>query len=119
MTTGIYSRPEAAMPTRDVSGAKIPLLGFGTYGMSGPLLRKVLVAALREGFRHIDTAQIYRNEDDVGAAIRESGIPRRNVFVTTKVWVDNYSQSRFMASVDESLLKLQADYVDLLLVRRP
>jgi diketogulonate reductase-like aldo/keto reductase len=117
--TGNHSRVDWATATRDSGGVKIPLLGFGTYGMSGPLLRKVLVAALREGFRHIDTAQIYRNEDDVGAAIREFGIQRSEVFVTTKVWVSNYPRSRFMASVDESLLKLQTDYVDLLLVHWP
>ena len=100
-------------------GANIPLLGFGTYGMSGPKLQRVLVAALQEGFRHIDTAQMYQNESDVGAAIRASGIARSDVFVTTKVWVGNYPTSRFMASVEESLRKLQTDYIDLLLVHWP
>jgi 2,5-diketo-D-gluconate reductase B len=100
-------------------GANIPLLGFGTYGMSGPKLQNVLVAALQEGFRHIDTAQVYQNESDVGAAIRASGVPRSDVFVTTKVWVSNYSRSQFMASVDGSLRKLQTDYIDLLLVHWP
>jgi 2,5-diketo-D-gluconate reductase B len=102
-----------------VGSANIPLLGFGTYGMSGPKLQNVLVAALQEGFRHIDTAQMYQNESDVGAAIRASGVARSEVFVTTKVWVGNYSGSRFMASVEESLRKLQTDYIDLLLVHWP
>jgi 2,5-diketo-D-gluconate reductase B len=105
--------------TLSVGGANIPLLGFGTYGMSGPRLRNILVAALQEGFRHIDTAQMYQNETDVGAAIRSSGIARSDVFVTTKVWVANYSRSRFMGSVEESLRRLQTDYIDLLLVHWP
>ena len=87
--------------------------------MSGPVLQNVLVAALRQGFRHIDTAQVYRNEGDVGAAIRESGIQRDEIFVTTKVWIDNYPRPKFMASVNKSLVKLQTDYIDLLLVHWP
>jgi 2,5-diketo-D-gluconate reductase B len=102
-----------------VGGANIPLLGFGTYGMSGAKLQNVLVAALRQGFRHIDTAQMYQNESDVGAAIRASGVARSDVFVTTKVWVDNYPRDRFMASVDRSLRELRSDYIDLLLVHWP
>ena len=105
--------------TLSVGGANIPLLGFGTYGMSGPKLQNILVAALQEGFRHIDTAQMYQNEADVGAAILASGVARSDVFVTTKVWVANYSRSRFMDSVDGSLHRLQTDYIDLLLVHWP
>ena len=105
--------------TLSVGGANIPLLGFGTYGMSGTKLQNVLVAALRQGFRHIDTAQMYQNESDVGAAIRASGVARSDVFVTTKVWVDNYPRDRFMASVDRSLRELRSDYIDLLLVHWP
>ena len=105
--------------TLSVGGANIPLLGFGTYGMSGAKLQNVLVAALRQGFRHIDTAQMYQNESDVGAAIRASGVARSDVFVTTKVWVDNYPRGRFMASVDRSLRELRSDYIDLLLVHWP
>src|ERR1700747_2588127 len=116
MTTKAQTVATATLKT---GGANIPLLGFGTYGMSGPKLQNVLVAALQEGFRHIDTAQMYQNESDVGFAIRASGVPRSDVFVTTKVWVGNYPRSRFMASVDESLRKLQSDYIDLLLVHWP
>jgi 2,5-diketo-D-gluconate reductase B len=105
--------------TLSVGGANIPLLGFGTYGMSGTKLQNVLVAALHEGFRHIDTAQVYQNESAVGAAIRASGVARSDVFVTTKVWVGNYSRDRFMASVDGSLRELRTDYIDLLLVHWP
>ena len=110
---------DIASATLSSGGANIPLLGFGTYGMSGPRLQNVLVAALQEGFRHIDTAQMYQNESDVGAAIRASGVARSAVFVTTKVWVGNYPRPRFMASVEESLRKLQTDYIDLLLVHWP
>ena len=116
MTTKVQT---AATATLKTGGASIPLLGFGTYGMSGALLQNVLVAALQQGFRHIDTAQMYQNEADVGAAIRSSGVSRNAVFVTTKVWVGNYSRERFMTSVDESLRNLRTDYVDLLLVHWP
>ena len=102
-----YSGMDARTATLHVGGAKIPLLGFGTYGMTGPRLQDILVAALQRGFRHIDTAQMYQNEADVGAAIRASGVPRAAIFVTTKVWVGNYIRQRFMASVDESLRRLQ------------
>jgi len=102
-----------------VGDAHIPQLGFGTYGMSGAHLQKILVSALHHGFRHIDTAQIYQNEADVGAAIRIAGVLRKDVFVTTKVWVGNYPRDRFMASVDESLRNLQSDYIDLLLAHWP
>ena len=114
-----YRGTDAGTATVNAGGANIPVLGFGTYGMSGPLLRNVLVAALQQGFRHIDTAQIYQNEADVGIAIRASGIPRHAVFVTTKVWVGNYTRQRFMASVDESLRNLQSDYIDVLPVHWP
>jgi len=115
----IFSGSDAASAILTVGGANIPVLGFGTYGMSGPRLQNILVAALRQGFRHVDTAQMYQNETDVGLAIRASGIPRNEVFVTTKVWVSNYSRAQFMVSVDESLKKLQTDHIDLLLVHWP
>jgi 2,5-diketo-D-gluconate reductase B len=114
-----YSRSDAVTATLHVSGADIPVLGFGTYGMSGVRLRNVLVAALQQGFRHIDTAQMYKNEADVGDAIALSGTDRNQVFLTTKVWVGNYGAPKFMASVDESLRNLKTDYVDLLLVHWP
>jgi 2,5-diketo-D-gluconate reductase B len=114
-----YSGMDATTATVDVGGAKIPVLGFGTYGMSGPRLQDVLVAALQGGFRHIDTAQMYQNEADVGVAIRASGVPRDAIFITTKVWVGNYIRQRFMASVDESLRRLQTNHIDLLLVHWP
>ena len=100
-------------------GAAIPALGYGTYGMSPREVHRVLPAALRAGFRHIDTAQVYGNEAEVGDCIAASGIPRAEVFITTKVWVSNYHPAHFALSVDESLRKLKSDYIDLLLLHWP
>lgn len=78
-----------------------------------------VVTALRSGYRHVDTAQIYRNEGDVGRALKESGVPRSEVFVTTKLWLDNWGHSKATAAVKESLAKLQTDYIDLMLLHAP
>lgn len=101
------------------NGAKIPAIGFGTYGMERADMLRMIPAALKGGFRHIDTAQIYRNETEVGECTVSSGIPRTELFITTKVWVANYPASRFAASVDESLRNLRTDYIDLLLLHWP
>ena len=101
------------------NGAKIPAIGFGTYGMARPEMLRVIPAALKGGFRHIDTAQIYGNEAEVGECIASCGIPRSELFLTTKVWVANYPESRFALSVDESLRKLRSDHIDLLLLHWP
>ncbi|MFM0120553.1 aldo/keto reductase [Paraburkholderia sp. RL18-101-BIB-B] len=99
--------------------ALIPAIGFGTYGMNGDDIYRMIPAALRAGFRHIDTAQIYRNEAEIGECVAESGIPRSEIFLMTKVWVSNYSARHFDASVNESLRKLKTDYIDLLLLHWP
>ena len=99
--------------------ALIPAIGFGTYGMNGDDIYRMIPAALRAGFRHIDTAQIYRNEAEIGDCVAASGIPRSEIFLTTKVWVSNYSARYFDASVNESLRKLKTDYIDLLLLHWP
>jgi 2,5-diketo-D-gluconate reductase B len=101
------------------NGAKIPALGFGTYGMARGDMLRMIPKALKAGFRHIDTAQIYRNEAEVGECVDASGIARENLFLTTKVWVANYPGKAFSASVDESLKKLRTDYIDLLLLHWP
>jgi 2,5-diketo-D-gluconate reductase B len=101
------------------NGAKIPAIGFGTYGMDRRDMLRMIPAALKGGFRHIDTAQIYHNEEEVGECIAASGIPRSEVFVTTKVWVANYPKSRFAPSVEASLRNLRSDYIDLLLLHWP
>ena len=107
------------MHTIFANGAKVPAIGYGTYGMARPEMLRMIPAALKGGFRHVDTAQIYRNEEEVGEGIAASGIPRSEIFVTTKVWVANYPESRFASSVDESLTKLRSDYIDLLLLHWP
>lgn len=101
------------------NGAGIPCLGFGTFGMRGAKLKDLLVHAIGAGFRHIDTAQVYGNEDAVGEGIQMSGISRDDIFITTKVWVENYTQARFERSVDMSLKALRTDYIDLLLLHWP
>jgi 2,5-diketo-D-gluconate reductase B len=104
------------MHTVDIHGAKIPALGFGTYGMSEGDVKRMIPLALRAGFRHIDTAQVYGNEAGVGAGWVASGLARSEVFIATKVWVSNYHRERFESSVDESLRRLQTDHIDLLLL---
>lgn len=100
-------------------GAAIPALGFGVFRMSDAEVETVVPAALEAGFRHFDTAQIYQNEAALGRALQKAGARRDDLFLTTKVWVDNYSPEKFAASVDESLDKLKVDQVDLLLLHWP
>ena len=100
-------------------GATLPALGFGTYGMARPDMLRMIPSALKAGFRHIDTAQIYRNEAEVGECVAASGLRREDVFLTTKVWVANYPERAFTRSVDDSLRKLRTDYIDLLLLHWP
>ncbi|SIP95546.1 Aldo/keto reductase [Rhizobium sp. RU35A] len=107
------------MHTVSANGANIPALGFGTFRMPGDEIRSVLPKAIDLGFRHIDTAQIYGNEAEVGQVIAASGVPRHEIFLTTKVWVDKFAARDFSASVDESLRKLKTDHVDLLLLHWP
>jgi diketogulonate reductase-like aldo/keto reductase len=102
-----------------IQDAQIPALGFGSYGMGRADMMRMIPAALRGGFRHIDTAQIYRNEQEVGECVASAAIPRREIFITTKVWVSNYPEKLFVMSVDESLKKLQTNYIDLLLLHWP
>jgi 2,5-diketo-D-gluconate reductase B len=107
------------MKTIAANGAEIPSLGFGTYGMSREDMLRTIPAALGAGFRHIDTAQIYRNEAEVGECVQASGLARTEVFLTAKVWVANYAKGAFAASVDDSLRRLRTDYIDLLLLHWP
>ena len=100
-------------------GATIPALGFGTSPMTGGLSVTTVLAALKAGYRHIDTARKYGTERAVGEAMRASGLPRADIFLTTKVSHENLRAGDFARSVDESLAALKADYVDLLLVHWP
>ena len=100
-------------------GATIPSLGFGTFRMPGADVLDIVPKALAIGYRHIDTAQIYGNEAEVGEAIERSNVPRKDIFLTTKVWVDHYRGGDLQASVATSLMKLRTDHVDLLLLHWP
>lgn len=106
-------------PTIDGNGAPIPSLGFGTWQLHGEVARDAVATALRTGYRHIDTAQIYENESEVGAGIRDAEVPRDEFFITTKVWMDRYRSGDLERSVEESLHRLGLDHVDLLLLHWP
>lgn len=97
----------------------MPQLGVGTFRLEDDTARKSVLDALKIGFRHIDTAQIYGNEEQVGDAIQTDGIDREDFFLTTKVWYDRFGNKSFIESVHESLAKLKTDYVDLLLIHWP
>lgn len=97
----------------------IPAIGAGTYRLTGKIAWQSVRDALELGYRHIDTAQVYDNEQDVGKAIIDTGVKREDVFLTTKVWNDRLSPKALLDSVRESLHKLKTDYVDLLLVHWP
>ena len=97
----------------------LPAFGVGTFRLSGQTVIDSVKNALDVGYRAIDTAQIYGNEAEVGQAIAESGVPRSELFLTTKIWVDNYSPSKLADSLKESLHKLRTDAVDLTLIHWP
>jgi 2,5-diketo-D-gluconate reductase B len=97
----------------------IPVLGAGTFRLKGDDAYQSVITALELGYRHIDTAQIYGNEQDVGRAIRDSGIKAKELFVTTKIWTEFLSKNKLKASLEQSLEKLQLDKVDLTLVHWP
>jgi len=100
-------------------GARIPALGFGTWQITGERCRARVADALAVGYRHVDTARMYENEADVGRGLRDGGVDRADVFLTTKLWVDELSHERVLAAADESLQRLATDYVDLLLIHWP
>ncbi len=101
------------------NGIKMPQLGYGVYQISKAECESCVLNALKVGYRHIDTAQSYFNEEEVGMAIERSGIPRKELFITTKVWIEHYGYESTKASVMESLRKLRVDYIDLVLLHQP
>ncbi|WP_027553040.1 aldo/keto reductase [Bradyrhizobium sp. Cp5.3] len=103
----------------EANGAKIPALGLGTWELSGRTCARVVEQALRLGYRHIDTAQVYENEREVGDALRASGVRRDDVFVTTKVWTNHFAPHDLERSVKESLARLRLSSVDLVLLHWP
>ena len=101
------------------NGVKMPIANFGVYQIPQDETKKAVLDALSVGYRGIDTAQSYFNEEQVGDAIAECGIPREELFITTKIWIDNYGYEKCKASLDESLRKLKTEYIDLVLLHQP
>jgi len=108
-----------SIPKLHAHGAEIPSLGFGTSPMTGSFSADEIVTALKAGYRHIDTARKYGTEREVGQAMRASGVPRADIFLTTKVSHENLREADFARSVDESLKALNVDYFDLLMIHWP
>ena len=101
------------------NGVEMPILGYGVYQVTPEECERCVSDALSVGYRMIDTAQAYYNEEGVGRAVKKSGIPREELFLVTKVWISNAGYEKAKASIDESLRKLQTDYIDLLLIHQP
>lgn len=101
------------------NGVKMPQLGYGVYQVTQQECERCVLDALKVGYRSIDTAQSYFNEEQVGAAIEKSGVDRKEIFLTTKVWVEHYGYEQAKASVLESMRKLRTDYLDLCLLHQP
>ena len=101
------------------TGMAIPSLGFGVFQISADQTPTAVTNAIEAGYRHIDTAQSYFNEGSVGEGIRRSGIDRADLFLTTKIWIDNYGEGRAYASIQDSLRKLGVEYIDLILLHQP
>lgn len=101
------------------NGLKMPILGYGVYQVTKDECERCVLDALKTGYRLIDTAQSYFNEEEVGNAIVKSGVPREEIFLTTKVWVEHYGYEETKKSVYESMRKLQTEYIDLMLLHQP
>lgn len=107
------------MQYKTVQGVKIPEIGIGTYRLYGRECKQAVTDALSLGYRHVDTAQMYKNEKEVGDAIYSSPVDREDVFLTTKVWHTNLEHDDVLQSVEDSLRQLRTPYVDLLLIHWP
>ncbi|MGX7112215.1 aldo/keto reductase [Gemella cuniculi] len=101
------------------NGVEMPILGFGVFQIPAEHTKQAVLDAIEAGYRHFDTAQAYFNEKEVGEAILESGIERKEFFVTSKIWIDNYGYEKARASVLASLEKMGLDYLDLMLLHQP
>jgi diketogulonate reductase-like aldo/keto reductase len=107
------------MQVVEANGARIPLLGLGTWDLRGRTCSRIVEQALRLGYRHIDTAEMYDNEREVGEGLRASGVPRNEVFVVTKIWPSHFAPGELLRATKESLTKLRVGEVDLLLLHWP
>lgn len=107
------------MMYRDVEGTRLPALGFGTFQLTGEVCRSQVKEALQAGYRHIDTARMYGNEEEVGRGIGASGVARSDIFLTSKIWREHLQAADLLRQAEESLKALQTDYLDLLLIHWP
>lgn len=101
------------------NGVEMPMIGYGVYQVDPDECARCVSDALEVGYRMIDTAQAYHNEEGVGAAVAKSGIPRSELFLVSKIWISNYGYEKAKASIDESLRKLGTEYLDLMLLHQP
>lgn len=101
------------------NGVEMPQIGYGVYQVDPAECERCVSDALKVGYRMIDTAQAYHNEEGVGAAVKKSGIAREDLFIVSKIWISNYGYDHAKASIDESLRKLGTDYIDLMLLHQP
>lgn len=101
------------------NGVRMPMLGYGVYQVSNEECERCVLDAISVGYRAIDTAQSYGNEEAVGSAVQKCGVPRDELFLTTKVWISNAGYEAAKGSIDRSLQKLRTDYIDLLLIHQP
>lgn len=101
------------------NGVEMPQVGYGVYQIPPAECERCVRDALQAGYRMLDTAQAYHNEEQVGDAVRKSGIDRRDIFLVSKIWISDYGYERAKASIDESLRRLQTDYIDLMLLHQP
>lgn len=101
------------------NGVEMPVLGYGVYQVTPEECERCVADAISVGYRMIDTAQAYQNEEGVGNAVTKCGVPRNELFIVTKVWISNAGYEKAKASIDESLRKLRTDYIDLLLIHQP
>ena len=101
------------------NGVKMPMVGYGVFQVKPEECARCVRDAIETGYRLIDTAQAYFNEEGVGAALADCGVPREDIFVTSKIWISNAGEKAAAASIDESLRKLRTDYIDLMLIHQP
>jgi diketogulonate reductase-like aldo/keto reductase len=116
---GIFTEVIASMDVIESHGARVPILGFGTMTLKEDQCVQLVEASLKLGYRHLDTAQMYGNEREVGSGMRGSGLKREDIFLTTKVWFTRLAGGDFERSVDESLERLALPWVDLLMIHWP
>jgi len=107
------------MNTVSTAGVEIPVVGLGVWQIDKEVCAEVVARSLHAGYRHVDTAAVYRNETEVGEGIRHSGVPRHEIFVTTKIWKDDIADGRLQAAAEAGLERLGLDHIDLLLIHWP